>query len=165
MSCTKEKEQKTNSLCLGESPREGNPSHPPCVAPGFGNSHTLRNAKLSRQNAKMGRQNEAPEWGRGGGGNSATFQITQQWSNISRCFFHTKMCIPFPLLIAVSNCAHLLYACCKEESGALYSEAEPINRRQNWSPALRRLHSIIQATSLRRTVYTRTKLATTTHVE
>jgi hypothetical protein len=27
---------------------------------GFGDSHTWRNAKLSRQNAKTGRQNEMP---------------------------------------------------------------------------------------------------------
>jgi hypothetical protein len=32
--------------------------------------------KLSRQNAKTDHQNETPEWG--GGGTSATFQITQQ---------------------------------------------------------------------------------------
>jgi hypothetical protein len=44
------------------------------------------------------------------------------------------MCVSFPLLIAVSNCAHLLSACCKEESGVLYSETEPINRRQIWQP-------------------------------
>ncbi len=37
-------------------------------------------------------------------------------------------------------------------------------RRWIWSPGLSRLHSILQATSLRRTVYTRTKSATT-HVE
>jgi len=133
---------------------------PPCVAPRFGDSPTWGNAKLSRQNAKMGRQNEAPEWGVG---NSATFQITQQWNNISRCLFHTKMCIPYPLLIAVSKFAHLLSTCCKEKSGTYYSETEPINRRQIWSPGLIRLHSILQATSLWRTVYTRTKSATTTH--
>ena len=48
---------------------------PPRMAPGFGDSHTWRNAKLIHQNAKTGSQNETPEWG---GGNSATFQITQQ---------------------------------------------------------------------------------------
>jgi hypothetical protein len=69
------KSQKTNSLCLGEIALEGNPSHtpPPPTAPGIGDSHTWRNAKLSCQNAKTDRQNEPPEWG--GGGN---FQITQQ---------------------------------------------------------------------------------------
>ncbi len=104
----------------------GNPSHhppPPCVAPRFGDSPTWGNAKLSRQ---------TPKWvaRMGGGGYSATFQITQQWSNISRCLFHTKTCIPCPLLIAVSKFAHLLSMCCKERKGGLYSEAEPINRRQ-----------------------------------
>jgi hypothetical protein len=69
----------------------------------------------------------------------------------------------YPLLIAVSKFAHLLSTCCKEKSGTYYSETEPINRRQIWSPGLIRLHSILQATSLWRTVYTRTKSATTTH--
>jgi hypothetical protein len=73
------------------------------------------------------------------------------------------MCIPYPLLIAVSKFAHLLSTCCKEKSGTYYSETEPINRRQIWSPGLIRLHSILQATSLWRTVYTRTKSVTTTH--
>ncbi len=80
---------------------------------------------MSRQSAKSGRQNETQEWG-GGGGNSATFQITQQRSNISRCFFHTRVCIPFILLTEEANCAHLLSMCCAGENGALYSEAEPI---------------------------------------
>jgi hypothetical protein len=75
------------------------------------------------------------------------------------------LCISYSLLTAVSKFAHLLSACCKEESGVLYSEAEPIKGRRNWSPVLSRLHSILQATFLRRTVYTRTKSATTTHVE
>jgi hypothetical protein len=47
--------QKTNSLCLGESPREGNPSHPPPtprVAPRFGDSPTWGNAKLVHQTPK-----------------------------------------------------------------------------------------------------------------
>jgi hypothetical protein len=35
------------------------------------------------------------------------------------------MCVSFPFLIAMSYCAHLLSACCAEENGALYSEAEP----------------------------------------
>jgi hypothetical protein len=64
------------------------------------------------------RQNGSPEWG-GGGGNSATFQITQQWSNISRCLFHTKTCIPCPLLIAVSKFAYLLSTCCNERKYGL----------------------------------------------
>jgi hypothetical protein len=37
----------------------------------------------------------------------------------------------FPSPFAVSNCAHLLSACCKEESGVLYSEAETIKGRRN----------------------------------
>ncbi len=128
-----------------------------------GDSHTWRkNAKLSRQDAKSGRQNETPE--RGG---FRAFQITQQRSNISRCFFHTRVCIPFLLLIAEANCAHLLSMCLREGNSALYSEAEPIKGRRNKSQplALSSLHSILQATSLQRTVYTRTMSATTAHVE
>jgi hypothetical protein len=57
-------------LVFGKKPPEGYPSHPPPPpnGPGFGDSHTWRNAKLSHQNAKSGRQNETPEWGKGGGG-------------------------------------------------------------------------------------------------
>ncbi len=45
-----------------------------------------------------------------------------------------KTCIPCPLLIAASKYVHLLSTCCKERKGGLYSEAEPINRRQIWQP-------------------------------
>ncbi len=152
-------------MCLGKSLQDGYPRHPPPTPPGIGDSPTWRNTKLSRQNAKRGCQNGTLEWEWGGGGNSTTFQIAQQRSNISRCCFYTEVCISFPLLIAVSYCAHLLSACCAEEKGVLYSEAEPIKGPRNWSPALSRLHSILQATSLRRTVYTRTKSVTTAHLE
>ncbi len=154
---------------MGESPREGNPSNPP--PPPTLRAWNLRLPRMEkRQIESPKRQNGPPEWdtgvgGGGRGGNSATFQITQQWSNISRCFFHMELCVSFPLLIAVPNCAHLLSVCCKEESGTLYSEAESIKGRRNYSLALSRLHSILQATSLRRTVYTRTKSATTTNVK
>ncbi len=62
--------QKTNSLCLGESPREGNPSHPPpppCVAPRFGDSPTWGNAKLNRQTPKWVARMRRPSGGGGGG--------------------------------------------------------------------------------------------------
>ncbi len=138
-------------LVFGEKPARGLPKPPPPpprTAPRIDNPRTWRNAKLSRKI-------KSPQRDAGGGvGNSATFQITQQWSHISRCFFHTEMRVSFPLLIAMSYCAHLLSACYAEENGVLYSEAEPIKRRRNWLPALSRLHSILQATSLRRTVYT-----------
>ncbi len=105
---------------MGKSLVEGYPSHPPpCTAPGFGDSHTWKNTKLIRQApnpaAQMIRQSE----------------ITQQWSNISRCFFHTKMCIPFLLLIAVANCAHLLSMCLAGENGTLYSEGRAYKRAPN----------------------------------
>jgi len=68
------KSQKTNSLCLGESPLEGNPSHtpPPYGAWNWGLPHVEK-----RQIELPKRQNGPPEWaaGVGGGGN---FQITQQ---------------------------------------------------------------------------------------
>ncbi len=138
--------QKTNSLCLGESPDLATP--PRGETPNWVTKH------------QMGRQLSG-----GGGGNFATCQITKQWSNISRFLFHTKTCIPCPLCIAVSKFAKLLSTCCKERKGGLYSEAEPINRLSNLVAGLSRLHCILQATSLQRTVYTRTKLATITQVE
>ena len=79
---------------------------------------------MSLQDAKSGRQNETPEWGAG----FRAFQITQQRSNISRCFFHTKTCIPFLLLIALANCAHLLFTCLAGENGTLYSEGRAYKR-------------------------------------
>ena len=79
-------------------------------------------------------------------------------------FFKTKGKKRKGSIVNYRSFAIPISACCKEETGALYSEAEPIKGRRNWSPALSRLHSILQATSLRRTVYTRTKSATTTHV-
>ena len=91
-------------------------------------------AKSSSQNNKMSRQIEVPSWG--GEGKSATFQITQQRSNISRSLFHTKdvYSIPCPLLTAVSKFAYLLSTSCEERKCALCSEEGPIKRRQIWQP-------------------------------
>jgi hypothetical protein len=76
---TLEKSSKTN-FCVWE---KGLPKPPPRTEPEFSGSHTWRNAKLSRQDAKSGCQNETPEWGRGGGkfrhfsNNSTTEQYFQ----------------------------------------------------------------------------------------
>jgi hypothetical protein len=64
----------------------------------------------------------------GGGGELRVSEITQQRSNISRCFFHTKVCIPFLLLIAIANCAHLLSMCLAVENGTLYGEGRAFKR-------------------------------------
>ncbi len=138
---------------FGEKPGRGlpKPSPPSCTAPGFGDSHTWKNTKLSRQApnpaAQMRRRSE----------------ITHQWSNISRCFFHTKMCIPFLLLIAVANCAHLLSMCLAGENGALYSEGRANKRAPNLVviPQLTALHPTGNI-SAEDSVH---KSATTAHVE
>ncbi len=41
-------------------------------------------------------------------------------------FLHTKMGIPFILLIALTNCAYLLSASLASENRVLYSDAESI---------------------------------------
>ena len=95
------------------------------LATSSGDSHTWRkNAKLSRRGFRA-------------------FQITQQRSNISRCFFHTKMCIPFLLLIALANCAHLLSTCLPSKNGVLYSEGRAYKRAPELvaSPQSTVLHS------------------------
>ncbi len=53
-----------------------------------------------------------------------------------------KMCIPFLLLIAEANCAHLLSTCLKGENGALYSESRAYKRAPNLvtSPQSTALH-------------------------
>ncbi len=59
--------------------------------------------------------------------------MTQQRSNISRCFFHTKMCMPFLLLIALANCVHLLFTCL----ASYIVEAEPVKgARTNRQPSV-----------------------------
>jgi len=52
------------------------------------------------------------------------------------------MCIPFLLLIAVANCAHLLSMCLAGENGALYSEGRANKRAPNLVviPQLTALH-------------------------
>ncbi len=92
------------------------------------------------------RQIRPPDWDawfREGGENSAFFQITQQRSNISRYFFHTKMCIPFLLLIALTNCVHLLSTCLASKNGVLYSEGRAYKRVPELaaSPQSTALHS------------------------
>ncbi len=115
---------------FGKARQRATQATPPCVASGFG---ALKVEKSQVEPPK--RPNETPKWnawlGEGEAWN-ATFQIIQQWSNISRCLFHMTTCIPCPLLTAVSKFTYLLPMCCNERKHGLYSEAEPIKRRQIW---------------------------------
>jgi hypothetical protein len=76
-----------------------------------------------------------------------------------------KMCIPFLLLIALTNCAHLLSVWLASENRALYSEGRVYKRTPELvgSPQLTTLHSTGN-TSVKNSV-TRTKSATITHVD
>ncbi len=102
---------------FGGKPARGLPKPPPPPPYRAWNWRLSHVEKRQIESPKC--QNGLPEWytGVGGGGQFRHFSINQQRSNISRCFFHTEMCVSFPLLIAVSNCAHLLSACCEEEDG------------------------------------------------
>jgi hypothetical protein len=53
------------------------------------------------------------------------------------------MCIPFLLLIALTNCAHLLSACLASKNGVLYSEGRAYERAPELgaSPQFTALHS------------------------
>ena len=76
------------------------------------------------------------------------------------------MCIPFLLLIALTNCAHLLSAWLASKNYIAYSEGRVYKRtpEQVASPQLTALHSTGN-TYVKNSV-TRTKSATaTTHVE
>jgi hypothetical protein len=131
---------------FGEKPARGLPKSPPPprTAPGLVDSHTWRKHHIESPR----RQIRPPKWdagvGEGGGGRKfRAFQITQQRSNISRCFFHTMVCIPFLLLIAVAYCAHLLSTCLAGENGALYCEGRAYKRVPKLvaSPQSTALHS------------------------
>jgi hypothetical protein len=80
-------------------------------------------------------------------------------------FLHTKMGIPFLLLIALTNCAYLLSACLASENRVLYSEGRVYKRTPELvaSPQSTALHST-GSTSVKNSV-TRTKSATTAHME
>jgi hypothetical protein len=58
-------------------------------------------------------------------------------------FFYTKMCIPFLLLIALTNCAHLLSAWLAGKNGVTYSEGRAYKRAPELgaSPQSTALHS------------------------
>jgi hypothetical protein len=80
-------------------------------------------------------------------------------------FLHTKMCIPFLLLIALTNCAHLLSAWLASKNRVIYSEGRVYKRTPELvaSPQSTALHSTGN-TSVKNSV-TRTKSPTATHVE
>jgi hypothetical protein len=44
-------------------------------------------------------------------------------------FLHTKMCIPFLLLTALTNCAHLLSVCMASKTVSYIVKAESIKGR------------------------------------
>jgi hypothetical protein len=85
------------------------------------------------------------EWGK----NNAILNnlITKQHFDT---IFHRKMCIPFLLLIALTNCAYHLSASLASENRVLYIECKVYKRMPEllYQPALSRLHSILQATPL-----------------
>ncbi len=70
-------------------------------------------------------------------------RILNTGSNISRCFFLTKMCIPFLLLISLANCAHPLSTCLASKNGVLYSEGRSYKKAPELvtSPQSTALHS------------------------
>jgi hypothetical protein len=76
-----------------------------------------------------------------------------------------KMGIPFLFLIALTNCAYLLSVLLVSENRVLYSEGRVYKRTPELvaSPQLTALHSTGNI-SVKNSV-TRTKSATTTHVE
>ena len=65
-----------------------------------------------------------------------------------------KVCIPFLLLIALTNCAHLLSTCLESKNGVLYSEGRAYKRapEQVASPQSTALHSTGN-TSVKDSVY------------
>jgi hypothetical protein len=80
-------------------------------------------------------------------------------------FLHMKMGIPFLFLIVLTNCAYLLSVLLVSENCVLYSEVRVYKRTPELvaSPQSTALHSTGNI-SVKNSV-TRTKSATTTHVE
>ncbi len=81
-------------------------------------------------------------------------------------YFETmKQLCPFKILQLKRWSDFISFLCAVTRENMAYIVNRAYKRRRIWSPRLSQLHSILQATSLRRTVYTRTKSATTTHEE
>jgi hypothetical protein len=80
--------------------------------------------------------------------------------------FYTKIDIPFLLLIALTNCAHLLLASLASKNRFLYSEGRVYKRTPELaaSPQSTALHSTGN-TSVKNSVSRTKKSATATHVE
>ncbi len=64
-------------------------------------------------------------------------------------FLHRKMCIPFLLLIALTNCAHLLSAWLASKNRIIYSEGRVYKRTPELvaSPQSTALHSTSNTTA------------------
>ncbi len=107
---------------FGGKPPRGLPKPPP---PLYGAWNWRLSHVEKRQIELPKRQNgspETPEWGRGRD-NSGTFQITQHWSNISRCF----LCVFLSLSLLQCQIVPIFFLCAVRRKRAfLYSEAEPI---------------------------------------
>jgi hypothetical protein len=118
-------------MCLGESPREGNPNHPPREASGFGDSPTWGNAKLSRQTPKwVARMRRLSGGGEGGGGQFRHFSNNSTMKQYFKMLLSHKDVYSLPSPYCSVKVCSSPSTCCKEKSGTYYSEAQPINRRQ-----------------------------------
>ncbi len=149
----------------GGKPTRGLPKPPPPLwRPSWVTPHVE-----SRQIGSPKCPNESPEWGarvREGGRANCHFSNNSTMKQYFKMFIFAWRCVFLALsLLQYQNSPISFLRAVMRENMVAYIVNRAYNRHQIWSPGLSRLHSILQATSLGKTVYTRTKSATTTHME
>ncbi len=151
---------------FGEKPTRGLTKLPPTQPRRISTKFTRRENAISGRGCGIHTRNWDAEKREGGRKIMQNF-ITQQRKKKKYfdAILHTKIGIPFLLLIALTNCAHLLLAPLASKKRILYSKSRVYKRMPELaaSPQSTALHSTGN-TSVKASV-TRMKSATATHVE
>jgi hypothetical protein len=114
---------------FGKARQRATQATPLLTAPESSGFYTSRKRQIEPRSAESTRQIETRRKGKGG--KILFFFNNLKRNNILTRYFYTKMCIPFFLFVALTNCAYLLSACLASKNASYIVKAESIKGRMS----------------------------------